>query len=291
MTIQTSIDDSAFILVAWVGEDDHLSSTLSLNLKHAPLSLDGVDFRSLVVYAFSCGFWNCIVLNSGTIVASSSRTGPMIFHDAPIAAKHAFVFDPRCPLEIIQNSSTFSVRNAWMGDGEVILHWGGGCYIALEVIVNRVVPQVVISWAACVGTDFPRAPGTTHAYLGAGTFASVSAVFKGSLACVEVDTPVPKNLITGSFSSHCDQSPPSSVNFSDIDVDMFYGELFLRNNETFIPINSSAFALALFKIPWRQQFSGSPRYISDSNMSLIPNIVKTRPMCQLTGVIATTGSF
>lgn len=288
MTIHTS--DSVFILAVWVGEYDHLSSSLSFNLKRAPFS--GVAVLPLVVYAFSCGLWNCVVLNNGTIFASSSSsTGLAIYHDANIAATDAFAFDPRCSSGINLNSSVFTVRSAWMGDGEVILHWGGGCYTALEIVVDGAVPRVVISWAACVGTDIPRAPGATHAYLGSGTFAVVSAVFKGSLACVEDDTPVPKNLMAGSFSSRCNGSASGSVNFFDIAVDMYYGELFLRDNEFLNSMNSSVFTLALFKVPWRQQFSGSVRHISDSNISLIPNMIQTSPMCQITGVIATTGLF
>jgi hypothetical protein len=289
MAIQTSVDEGIFILSVWVSEHEHLSSTLSLNFKHAHWS--GADAISHVLFAFSCGRWNCVVLNNGTIIASNNGNDFVMLHDASVAAMNAFVFDPRCSSGRIEKKHVFTVRNVWMGDGEVILHWGGGCYVALEIVMDRAVPRVVISWAACVGTDFPRAPKTVHSYLGAGSFAVVSAVFEGSPACVEDGTPVPRNLVTAGFPSICDETASSSVHFSEIAADMLYGELFLKSNETLNTMNSSVFALALFKIPWRQQFSWPARHVSDSNISFIPNMIQTRPMCQLTGVVATTGWF
>ncbi len=285
MTIETSSTDGIFILSTWVGEHEHLISTLSFNFKHNTFECRNLD--SLVVFAFSCGDWNCVVLNNGSIIASSGSAGFVTLNDAAIAAMEAFVPDPRCSSGSIENNSSgFTVRDAWMGDRELMLHWGGGCYVALEVLVDHQVPRVLTSWVACVGTDFPRAPGATHVYLGQGTFAVVSAVFEGSLACVGDGIPVPRHLVTGGLSSFCDANASSSINFSDIAIDNFYGELFLRDSES---VDTPLFALALFKIPWRLQFSGPVRHVSDSNLSFIPNMVQTRTMCQLTGVIATTG--
>ena len=285
MIIETSTNDGIFILTVWVGEHEHLSSTLSFNIKHTTLDYRNLDY--LVVFAFSCGDWNCVVLNNGSIIASSGSAGFVTFNDAAIAAKDAFTPDPRCEHRNIGNkSSFFTVRDAWMGDREVMLHWGGGCYVALEVLVDHQVPRVLTTWVACVGTDIPRAPGAIQVYLGQGTFAVVSAVFEGSVACVEDGMPVSRHLITGGISSICDANTSSSVNFSDIEAENFYGELFIRDSES---VDTPLFTLALFKIPWRLQFSSPARHISDSNISSIPNMVQTRPMCQLTGVIATTG--
>jgi hypothetical protein len=91
------------------------------------------------------------------------------------------------------------------------------------------------------------------------------------------------------MTSMCNATASSAFKFSDLSVETFYGELFLKNNNE--TLESPAFSLALFKIPWRQQLSGPARHISDSNISLIPNADQTRPLCQLTGVIATTGFF
>ncbi len=283
MTVQTQ-NDGIFVMAVWVGEHEYLSSALSFNFQNA-LSSD-IDIRSVVVLAFSCGRWNCVVLHNGTIIASSGSAGFVVFHDASIAAMEAFSPDPRCSYANIRNGSVFTVRDAWIGDGEVKLHWGGGCYIALEIISDLLEPIVAISWAACVGTDIPRTPGTIQVYLGHGTFAVVSPVFEGDPACTGAGTPVPRHLLASGVSSSCAASASSSINFSDIAADMFFGELFLKSNET---LRTPSFALALFKIPWRQQLSAPERHISDSNISLIPKMIQTRPMCQLTGVIATSG--
>jgi hypothetical protein len=283
MTVQTQ-SDGIFIMAAWVGEHEHLSSALSFNFQNA-LSND-MDIRNLVIFSFSCGPWNCVVLKNGTIIASSGSAGVVVFHDASIAAMEAFSPDPRCSHDNSGNGSVFTVRDAWIGDGEVKLHWGGGCYIALEILIDPLEPMVVISWAACVGTDIPRTPGTIQVYLGHGTFAVISPVFEGLSACTGAGTPVPRHLLASGVSSSCTANSSSSINFSDIAADMFFGELFLKINET---VHPPSFALALFKIPWRQQLSAPERHISDSNISLIPNMIQTRPMCQLTGVIATSG--
>lgn len=286
MTIQTQ-NDGFFTIAAWVGEHEHLSAALSLNFKNAPFH--DIDYLSLVVIAFSCGRWNCVVLTNGTIIASSGSSGFLAFHDASIAAFDAFALDPRCSSSRNRNVSTeFSVRDAWMGDGEVMLHWGGGCYIAFEVLFDPLEPRVLISWAACVGTDIPRAPGTIQVYLGHGTVAVVSPTFQGSPACTPDGTPVPRLLIAGDISSSCKASASSSVNFSHITADLFFGELFMGSKES---LETPSFVLALLKIPWRQHLPGPTRHISESNISLIPNMVQTRPMCQLTGVIATSGYF
>jgi hypothetical protein len=292
MSIQTSANGT-FILSAFVGEHDHrehdyLMSTLSFNTKSA--LFDHTDVLSLAVFSFSCGLWNCVVLKNGTIVASTENEAFISIGDAAVVANHAFVLDPRCTPSIARTEySNFTVRDAWMGDGEVILHWGGGCYSALEVLVDRHKPRVLAAWAACIGTDIIRTPGIIHAYLGHGTFAVVSAVSQHSPACVGDGIPVLRQLVTGDGFPPCDTNASNySVNFSEIAVDMFFGELFLKSSET---SDSPAYFLSLFKIPWRHHVSGSARHVSDSNISLIPNMVQSRPFCQLTGVIATTGSF
>jgi hypothetical protein len=285
MIVQTSADDGIFVLASWVGEHEYLSSALSFNFHNA--ALNDNDIISDIVFAFSCGRCNCVVHNNGTIIASSGSTGSVLFHEASIAAVNAFVLDPRCSSGIMKYRSVFAVRDAWMSDGEVILHWGSGCYNALEVLMDLPVPRVLISWAACVGTDIPRTTGTIQVYLGHGTFAVVSPMVESSPACVGDAALVPRHLITDSMTSMCNATASSAFKFSDLSVETFYGELFLKNNNE--TLESPAFSLALFKIPWRQQLSGPARHISDSNISLIPNADQTRPLCQLTGVIATTG--
>jgi len=72
-----------------------------------------------------------------------------------------------------------------MSGGEVILHWGSGCYTAVEALMDLPVPRVLISWAARVGTDILRTTGTIQVYLGHGAFAVVSPIAQVLLLALE----------------------------------------------------------------------------------------------------------
>jgi hypothetical protein len=97
----------------------------------APLLVD----ISQVKAAFLCGQFSCVLAANGRIFVQNGSS----FVNQSMAAIHAailaFTKDPRCKLSKYESNAEaldFTVESAWMGDQELVIHWGAGCFTAVE---------------------------------------------------------------------------------------------------------------------------------------------------------------
>jgi len=131
---------------------------------------------SQVKAAFLCGQFSCVLSSSGRIFVQNGSHFVMQSIVAIDAAILAFTNDPRCKRrsDEFEHHAEFVVDSAWIGDQELVIHWGSGCFAAVEwCVVSSFSMSLarhascrthscdeqhcfVASWAACVGSDIIR---------------------------------------------------------------------------------------------------------------------------------------
>lgn len=99
----------------------------------APLSVD----VSQVKAAFLCGQFSCVLSANGLIFVQNGSSFVKQSLAAIQAANLAFTNDPRCKLsngkyEREAEALDFAVESAWIGDQELVINWGAGCFTAIE---------------------------------------------------------------------------------------------------------------------------------------------------------------
>ena len=99
----------------------------------APLLLD----VSQVKAAFLCGQFSCVLSANGLIFVQNGSSFVKQSLAAIHAANLAFTNDPRCKLsndnyEREVEAPDFAVESAWIGDQELVINWGAGCFTAIE---------------------------------------------------------------------------------------------------------------------------------------------------------------
>ena len=102
----------------------------------APLMVDASQVKA----AFSCGQFSCILAANGRIFVHNGSSSVEQSMAAIHAANSAFTSDPRCKRsngkhEHDADSTDFAVESAWIGDQELVIHWGSGCFTAVEWFV------------------------------------------------------------------------------------------------------------------------------------------------------------
>jgi hypothetical protein len=99
----------------------------------APLLVD----VSQVKASFLCGQFSCILAANGRIFVQNGSSFIQQSMAAIDAANAAFTNDPRCEIsnskhEHNTESPVFAVEGAWIGDQELVINWGSGCFTAVE---------------------------------------------------------------------------------------------------------------------------------------------------------------
>ena len=99
----------------------------------APLLVD----VSQVKAAFLCGQFSCVLSANGLIFVQNGSSFVKQSLAAIQAANLAFTNDPRCKLsngkyEREAEALDFAVESAWIGDQELVINWGAGCFTAIE---------------------------------------------------------------------------------------------------------------------------------------------------------------
>jgi hypothetical protein len=98
----------------------------------APLLVD----VSQVKAAFLCGRFACVLAANGSIFVQTGSSYVKQSMAAVNAAILSFTNDPRCKQSNGKVTSEaevhFAVESAWIGDQELVIHWGAGCFTAVE---------------------------------------------------------------------------------------------------------------------------------------------------------------
>jgi hypothetical protein len=92
---------------------------------------------SQVKASFLCGQFSCILAANGRIYVQNGSSFIQQSMAAIDAANAAFTNDPRCKMsngkhEHNAGSPLFAVERAWIGDQELVINWGSGCFTAVE---------------------------------------------------------------------------------------------------------------------------------------------------------------
>lgn len=96
----------------------------------APLPFEASQFKA----AFLCGRYSCVLSANGHIYVQNGSSFIKKSMAAVRAANEAFAIDPRCklPHERSAAAADLAVESAWIGDQELVIHWGAGCFSAVE---------------------------------------------------------------------------------------------------------------------------------------------------------------
>jgi hypothetical protein len=119
-------DEIHFTVFYWLS--DSIAAT-----SMAPLLVDVPQVKA----AFVCGQFSCILAANGHIFVQNGSSFIQQSMAAIDAANSAFTNDPRCKIsngehEHNAESPVFAVERAWIGDQELVIHWGSGCFTAVE---------------------------------------------------------------------------------------------------------------------------------------------------------------
>ncbi len=106
---------------------------------------------SQVKAAFLCGQFSCTLAANGLIIVQNGTSSVKQSRVAVHAANEAFTTDPRCEVPSGKRdgpaqSLDFAVESAWIGDQELVIHWGAGCFTAIEWCAH-------LSWLVSVFHD------------------------------------------------------------------------------------------------------------------------------------------